>query len=242
MSTKDSKVAPGEFSVFSDVVRFRNRPVLFKGSNDPAVEVHFDYNEVTKILNLDNEEELDSYQMEPVPIRNLFGEDWEKRTLVAFKDYPKYLINAVLAIEDHRFYNHFGVDFLGITRALFRNLFSHDELQGGSTITQQLAKNFFLTPERSINRKINEALLAVVIERRKTKKEILELYLNEIYMGQRGSMSIHGMGEASRVFFHKEIQAVTIPEAALLAGMISAPNALNPSEIQNKLWNAAILF
>ncbi len=101
-------------------------------------------------------------------------------------------------------------------------------MQGGSTITQQLVKNFYLTPERSLRRKISEAVMAYIMENRLNKEEILELYLNEIYLGQRGGMSINGVGEASRLFFRKDVRHINIPEAALLAGMIQAPNAYNP--------------
>jgi penicillin-binding protein 1B len=147
---------------------------------------------------------------------------------VTYDQIPPHLIDAVLAIEDRRFFDHSGIDAIGIARALWENMRSGETLQGGSTITQQLAKNFFLTPERSLQRKINEALLALVIEDHQTKEEILELYLNEIYFGQRGAMSIHGIGEASRVFLRKEVQSINVQEAALLAGMIRAPNYYNP--------------
>jgi penicillin-binding protein 1B len=221
-------VHPGQYSVYPGGIRFQRRSFLLKYENFPIIEVQFDSNQIARITDISSKEDLDLYELEPVPIRNLFGEEWEKRTLVAYEDLPPHLIDAVIAIEDRRFFKHRGIDVFGILRALFVNLFSKDELQGGSTITQQLAKNFFLTPERSIRRKMNEALLAIVIEQRQTKEQILELYLNEIYMGQRGAMSIHGMGEASRVFLRKEIQSITIPEAALLAGMIRGPNAYNP--------------
>ena len=226
---KQPDVEPGQYSIFPGGIRFQKRPLLFKGSKGPVIEVKFNSSGIDRITDISSNQEMDVYEMEPVPIRNLFGDEWEKRTLVAYQDIPPHLIDALLAIEDRRFYSHGGIDTLGIARALWRNLDSKNELQGGSTITQQLAKNFFLTPERSMKRKINEALLALVIEGRQTKKEILELYLNEIYMGQRGAMSIHGIGEASRVFLRKEVKSINIPEAALLTGMIRAPNAYNPT-------------
>ena len=219
---------PGQYSVFAGAVRFQKRPFLFKDAVAPVIEVKFASDGIASITDVTSQQQLDTYELEPVPIRNLFGDEWEKRTLVAYKDVPAHLIDAVIAIEDRRFFEHGGIDFMGIARALWSNLRSKNELQGGSTITQQLAKNFFLTPERSIKRKLNEALLALVIEGRQSKEEILELYLNEIYMGQRGAMSIHGLGEASRVFLRKELQTISIPDAALLAGMIRAPNAYNP--------------
>ena len=109
-----------------------------------------------------------------------------------------------------------------------RNARAESYIQGGSTITQQLVKNFFLTPERAMRRKLQEALLAFVLERRAEKKDILELYLNEVYLGQVGSFSIHGVGEAARMYFHKDVGNLTLQEAALIAGMIHSPNPLNP--------------
>ncbi|MCI0415321.1 PBP1A family penicillin-binding protein [bacterium] len=227
---KHPDVAPGQYSLFSGGIRFQRRPFLYKDSKAPVIDVHFNSTGIDRITDISSNQEMDLYEMEPVPIRNLFGDEWEKRTLVPYQDIPPHLIDAVLAIEDRRFFRHNGIDTIGIARALWRNLKSRNEIQGGSTITQQLAKNFFLTPERSIKRKINEALLALFMERRQTKEEILELYLNEIYMGQRGAMSIHGIGEASRVFLRKEVKSLTVPEGALLAGMIRAPNAYNPAK------------
>ena len=210
-------------------LRFASGKPGIRNSSDRVLDVVFDGGGISRISDSKSGKEIHSLQMAPIPIRTLAGKDWEKQEFVPYKDFPKVLIDSVITTEDRRFFHHFGLDFIGIARALFRNLTSSDELQGGSTITQQLAKNFFLTPERSINRKITEAILALMIEHRRTKEQILELYLNEIYMGQRGAMSIHGMGEASRIFFHKDIQAINVSEAAILAGMISAPNALNPS-------------
>jgi penicillin-binding protein 1B len=139
------------------------------------------------------------------------------------------VIEAVLAIEDRRFFSHPGLDPFRILAAFIRNVRSESEIpHGGSTITQQLVKNFFLTPERTLKRKGQEALLAFVLERRAQKKDILELYLNEIYLGQVGSFSINGVGEAARMYFHKDVANLTLPEAALLAGMIQSPNPYNP--------------
>ena len=227
---KHPDVEPGQYSVFAGGIRFQRRPFLFKDSSAPVISITFGATGIQSIRDVSSDQEMDVYEMEPVPIRNLFGEEWEKRTLVTYQDLPTHLIDAVLAIEDRRFFDHDGIDVFGIARALWRNFQSDDQLQGGSTITQQFAKNFFLTPERSLKRKINEALLARVIEERQSKEQILELYLNEIYLGQRGAMSIHGLGEASRIFLRKEVKSINVPEAALLAGMIRAPNLYNPSK------------
>src|SRR5262249_26513061 len=136
---------------------------------------------------------------------------------------------AVLAIEDHRFYEHPGVDVIRSVGAIVTNLRGETPyLVGGSTITQQLVKNFFLTPEKSLKRKIMEQTMALVLERRATKDEILELYLNDIPLGQRGSFGIRGVSEAARLFFGKDVSNVSLAEAATMAGVIQSPSALNP--------------
>jgi penicillin-binding protein 1B len=137
-------------------------------------------------------------------------------------------VHAVLAIEDRRFFSHPGLDPFRILGAALKNLRAESYIQGGSTITQQLVKNFFLTPERTIRRKIEEAMIAFVLERRATKKEILELYLNEVYLGQAGSFAVKGVGQAARVFFHRDVANLTLDQSAFLAGMIQSPNQYNP--------------
>ncbi len=142
--------------------------------------------------------------MEPLEIARLFGPERKSRLLINIKQAPAYLIDGVLAIEDHRFYEHRGVDWLGILRALYTDIIARRVIQGGSTITQQLVKNYFLEPERTFKRKLQEASMAVVLEALYEKDAILEMYLNEIYMGQRGNVAIHGMGEAARYLFRKK--------------------------------------
>jgi penicillin-binding protein 1B len=167
--------------------------------------------------------------LEPELVTYLFDEEREKRRRVRYEELPDYLVKAVLAIEDRRFFSHPGLDPIRLVAAVIRNVRTEKEIpQGGSTITQQLCKNFFLTPERTYKRKVQEALLAFVLERRATKQEILELYLNEVYLGQAGSFSINGMGEAARMYFRKDVSNLTLPEGALLAGMIQSPNPYNP--------------
>ncbi|MGH7420079.1 MAG: PBP1A family penicillin-binding protein [Candidatus Rokuibacteriota bacterium] len=148
---------------------------------------------------------------------------------VRLADVPAVLRSAVLAIEDARFYEHGGVDPRGILRALWTNIRKGRVAEGGSTITQQLIKSRLLNPERTLARKINEAMLSTVLEWRYTKEEILEAYLNEIYLGQSGGSAVRGVGAAARAYFGKEVHQLTLPEAALLAGMIRAPNNYSPA-------------
>src|ERR1051325_7784406 len=222
------EIDTGQYLTGKQTVSFYKHLVYPGQSGDFPAGVTFGKSSIEKIANLKNGEELPAYELEPAPISNLFGSEWEKRTIVRYQDLPKHLISAVVAIEDRRFFTHGGVDLKAIVRAVVNDLLRRKQLQGGSTITQQLVKNFYLTPERSLKRKLSEAMMAWLLEGKQTKQQILEMYLNEIYLGQRGAMSINGVGEASRVLFHKDVRRLTVPEAALLAGMIQAPNIYNP--------------
>ena len=153
----------------------------------------------------------------------------ERRRYVPLAMIPKRMIQAVLAIEDRRFYEHPGIDPIGAIGALVRNMRGDKTyLAGGSTLTQQIVKNTFLTPEKTLKRKLSEQFIAVVMERRLTKDQILELYLNEVVLGQRGPFEIHGVAEASRIFFGVDLRNVTIAEAATIAGVIQSPSRLSP--------------
>ncbi|MGL5734007.1 MAG: transglycosylase domain-containing protein, partial [Beijerinckiaceae bacterium] len=144
---------------------------------------------------------------------------------ITFGELPPYLPKAFIAIEDHRFYSHFGVDPIGITRAVIKNLTGKGGMQGGSTLTQQLAKNIFLTQERTASRKIQEAILALWLERHFTKDQILELYLNRVYFGS----GAYGVEAAAQKYFGKSVRAVSLQEAAILAGLVQAPSRLAPN-------------
>jgi penicillin-binding protein 1B len=155
----------------------------------------------------------------------------EKRRDVPLQLIPQHMVQAVLAIEDRRFYDHVGVDPIGIASAVWGYASGKDaRMRGGSTITQQLIKNTFLTPERSPLRKLQDQFMALILERRLTKDQVLELYLNDVPLGQRGSFAVHGVAEASRLFFAKHISNVSLSEAALIAGVIQAPARLSPFE------------
>ena len=171
---------------------------------------------------------IDIVALEPEPISSFYGSNREQRDLVEIENVPPHLISAIYAVEDRRFEEHHGVDPRRIAGAMLANLRAGGIRQGGSTLTQQLVKNFFLTPERTLRRKLTEAVMALMVEARYTKPQILEAYLNEIYMGRRGSTAIHGVGEASRFFFGKRVSDLALDESALLAAVIQSPNALSP--------------
>ena len=172
---------------------------------------------------------LDTELLKPTVIYDEDNEEASKITAnkmegVAINEVPEHVIDAVLSIEDHRFYEHHGIDMKGIIRAAFENLFAGGIVQGGSTITQQLAKNTILTPEKTYERKIKEVVIASQIEQQYSKDEILEMYLNQIYFGH----GAWGIQNASRVYFGKNVEDVTVAEAAMLAGLIHSPSALDP--------------
>ena len=161
---------------------------------------------------------------------SLYGAEWRVAEPVNLADLPEHVPNAFLAAEDTRFRSHFGVDPIGIGRAAVSNIAAGGVTAGGSTITQQLAKTRFLSPERTMTRKFLEAGLAPMIELRLSKDEILEAYINEVYLGHRDGREVRGLGEAARLYFAKAPKNLTVAEAALLAGMIRAPNRDNPDE------------
>jgi penicillin-binding protein 1B len=199
-----------------------------------AVVVHH-YNRYARIIDLKLSRQVFQntakiYSASTELVTNLSGASRAKRRLVEFKDIPKVLVDAVTAGEDQSFFSHHGLDPIRIAGAFVSNLDEAHRLQGGSTITQQLARNFFLTAEPTWQRKMSEALIALILELRLTKEQIFTMYANEVYLGQRGSFAIHGFGEGSTAQFGKALSELTLPEAATLAGIIPAPNAYSPGK------------
>jgi len=175
-----------------------------------------------------DENTIDILELAPEEIMLFFGAEREQRRLVSIDKVPRHLIHAIMAAEDSRFYEHFGVDPKGLLRAVYVNLKHKSIRQGGSTITQQVAKNYFLTPERTFTRKFRELLIALTLEAMYAKDEIMEIYINEIYLGQNRSVSINGFGEAADFFFGKPVTHLTIAESATMAGLIKGPNSYSP--------------
>jgi len=193
-----------------------------------AVRIALDKDRIETISHMHSAESIPILELEPEEIMQFFGPERERRQLISIDQVPEYLISAVLAAEDHRFFQHHGIDWRGIIRALMTNLQHGAIVQGGSTLTQQLAKNYFLTSARTVTRKLKEVLLSLIIELKYKKREILEIYLNEIYLGQKGSVAINGIGEASYFYFGKAVKELTLSEAAVIAGLIKAPNHYSP--------------
>jgi penicillin-binding protein 1B len=182
-----------------------------------------------------NGSQLDAYELEPEMITSLFeGDQRSKRQVVHYDEIPKVMVAAVLAIEDRRFFDHSGVNFVRMFGAVAGDIsrrlgLSHQRYEeGGSTITMQLSRGFFLTPEKTVKRKLTEMLISEELEQKFTKQQILEFYANWVPLGQRGSFAISGFAEASRTYFNKDLKDITLPEAALLAGIIQGPSYLSP--------------
>jgi len=172
---------------------------------------------------------LDSYELEPELVTALFqGQDRTKRQILTYHDIPKAMVDAVVAIEDRKFFEHSGINWWSLMGSALNDL-RGGRRRGGSTLTMQISRGFFLTPEQTYKRKAKEMVIAIELEQKINNQQIFEFYANQEYMGQRGSFSINGFGEAARAYFGKDIKEITLPEAALLAGIIQSPNNLwNP--------------
>jgi penicillin-binding protein 1B len=210
-----------------------NRLILYNDSTLPedgnrSVEVTFSKNQIISLADAAQHQPLEKIALKPEMLSNAINENREKRRFVSYRDLPQVLINSVLASEDRRFFSHRGVDPIRIMKALIIDVREGDKVQGASTLTQQYVKNYFLTPERSWRRKFADAYMSILLETRLSKEEIFELYANEVYLGQAGSFSIVGFGEAADVYFGKSVKELALDEAATLAGIISAPNRFAP--------------
>lgn len=223
-----SMPSPGEYVRAHNAIRVHFRDFSYPGTALKARQVLVGF-QGDRVLSLEESGASRPYvEVEPVVLARLFGEKRESRLLVRLQEVPDHLIKAVIAIEDRRFFEHRGIDAWGIARALWTDLMAGRIVQGGSTITQQLVKNYFLEPERTVKRKLLEAAMALVLEARYSKEAILEMYLNEIYLGQWRSMAIHGVGEAAQFYFGRNVEDLSLGESAVLAGMIQAPNRYSP--------------
>lgn len=199
-----------------------------KGSNTGRLEIKIEGGRVESLRAIDTHTTLRQAHLPGASFAEIHEDLFEARRITPLKDIPLDLRNAVVAIEDERFYKHGALDPLGILRAIYVNLKAGGIVQGGSTLTQQVVKNFFLTQDRTWSRKVKEVLYATALEQAYSKDEILELYLNEIYLGQEGAVSICGMGEAAWRYFSKKPSQLSLAESALLAGMIQGPNLYHP--------------
>ena len=219
---------PGHFHREKDAIEIHTRPFRYPGRAFPGfrVKVTFAQGRVRSITD-GSGDPVPALIVEPELLGSVFSAELEDRSVIRLSDAPPALIDAVLTTEDRDFYRHTGVSVRRLFGALVATL-RGGMVQGGSTLTQQLVKNLYLSPQRTIRRKAIEAVMAVILDARYSKDEILEAYLNEIYLGRRGSIAVTGVGEAARYYFGKEVSDLDLAESATLAGMIRAPNAYSP--------------
>ena len=191
--------------------------------------IFFEGDRVSKIISLRDNTERTIYYLEPELITSLFNRSREKRLLVRFEDLPKHLVNAILAAEDKRFFQHAGFDPIRIIKGAYVNLKAGRIREGASTLTMQVAGDIWLDrSQRTWSRKLAEMLITLQLERKLTKEQIFEYYANQIYLGHVGSFAIHGFGQAAQAYFNKHVRDLTLPEAALLAGLPRGPGLYNP--------------
>jgi penicillin-binding protein 1B len=226
LESSASDVWSGSFTAQDDSVEIQ--PRRLDAATPSIIHVQFDKKGRIAELTGDMGVTLDAYTLEPEILTTDAAMKTGKRAQLSYTDVPPVLAHAILSIEDRRFFEHNGVDIWGVGRALWRNTTDDETSQGGSTITQQLVKNTFLTPERTFRRKFAEAMTAFALERRMSKEDIFALYCNEIYLGQRGAVSVRGVEQAAHVYFGKELKDLTLAESALIAGMIQSPNRYAP--------------
>ncbi|MGG2400057.1 penicillin-binding protein 1B [Pseudomonas sp. SH1-B] len=220
---------PGAVSVAGNNIELHSRGFQFYEGAEPAqrVRVRFSGDYVAG-LNKANGGDLAVARLEPLLIGGLYPAHQEDRILIKLDQVPAYLIDALVAVEDRDYFDHFGVSPKGIARALWINATSGRLVQGGSTLTQQLVKNFYLTNERTLVRKATEAMMAVLLELHYDKREILEAYMNEVFLGQDGQRAVHGFGLASQYFFSQPVSELKLEQVALLVGMVKGPTYYNP--------------
>ncbi len=226
----DTAPAQGEYRRTPDafIAGLRTFEHPFVKATPVSAEIRINQSGIESIVVAEDNIPLVEAVLEPELLYELSGSRRVQRTLLAAGDIPPMMTQALVAIEDRRFFSHSGIDPRGIARAAWRNLRSNRISEGGSTITQQLAKNLFLTPQRTFSRKIKEALIAFYLEARYSKAEILRLYLDSVYFGQKGPVSIVGLHEAARHFFAANPRDLTVSQCALLAGLLRSPSGYNP--------------
>ncbi|QIZ77675.1 penicillin-binding protein 1B [Ferrimonas lipolytica] len=220
----------GEYAVAKTRIQIYRRP--FDGPNGHEgpmrVMVHFEDNRIAQVQRSKDGRDLGFLQLEPLLLDRILTGEREDRLFVPRIEIPEPLVTALLRTEDQDFYRHHGISISGIARAAFANIKAGKTVQGGSTLTQQLAKNFFLTRDRTIVRKANEALMALIIDARYGKDEILEAYLNEVYMGQDGAIAVHGVGLAAWHYFGTPLAELDMAQQAMLVALVKGPSYYNP--------------
>jgi len=226
----ESAGRPGLYRVSGNTVEIHRRSFRFPDGSEDArrVEVRLAGGAVDRIRDATSGEVLELARLDPAEIASIYPLQKEDRTLVGIEEAPQLLVTGLQAVEDRHFNQHPGVDLRGIARAMLANLRAGRAVQGGSTLTQQLVKNFFLTRDRTLVRKFNEAIMALLLEYHYDKGEILEAYINEVFLGQQGAYAVHGFGRASQFYFDQPLERLEPQQIALLIGLVKGPSYYNP--------------
>ncbi len=216
----------GRFTLQGEAISIKPGPQSYLATDGATITTS---DGAVQAITADNGAALGAYKLEPQLITAL-SEDKNrtKRRMVTYDQIPPRMVQAVLAIEDHRFFEHSGINYVRTAKCAIQDTLSHHMACGGSTLTQQLARGFFLTPQKSISRKVAEIMITYQLEDRFTKQQIFEMYANQINLGQRGSFAVNGFGEAAQAYFGKNLKQLNLAECALLAGMIQRPNYFSP--------------
>ena len=226
----------GSYVRLGSEITLNTRPFKFWDKPEPAhyVRIVFSGGSIETIEDVKSNKELSLLRLEPIQIGSFYPALKEDRVLIKLDQAPKPLVNALLATEDRDFYDHFGISPKGILRAAWANIRAGGLVQGGSTLTQQLVKNFYLNSERTLIRKLNEVIMALILEARYSKDAILEAYMNEIYLGQDGARAIHGFGLASQFYFSRTPDELELQHSALLVALVRGPSFYDPIKTPEK--------
>jgi penicillin-binding protein 1B len=220
----------GQFSIAGNSIQFINREFSFWDGTENSAEINVTIanDSILELTDRETKKSLSLIRLAPQLIGKIYPAHNEDRVLVQDEEVPTSLIDAPIAVEDRDFYSHIGIDPRGILRAMYANLLAGGVSQGGSTLTQQLVKNFYLSRERTLRQKINEILMALILEWHYSKKEILSAYINEVYLGQHGARSINGFGTAAEFYFSRPLQELSLDQLALLVGLVKGASYYNP--------------
>ncbi len=234
---KDKKPSTqGSFSINKQVIDVVTREFSFPDGDEISrkLRIKFSSNQVKSIYDLSRRRSISLIRLDPAQIGSIHPKLHEDRLLLTQQQVPNKLKEALLAVEDRGFYDHYGIDPKGIIRAIWTNIKAGATVQGGSTLTQQLVKNYFLSRERTLVRKLNEAIMSLLLEYHYSKDEILTAYINEVYLGQDGRRAVHGFALASEFYFKRPIQQLSTAQIALLAGLVKGPSWYNPRSHEDR--------
>jgi len=221
---------PGGYNLTGNIMHLATRDFAFPDGLEKSarVTVAFAGSVIEKISRTDTGEELALVRIDPARIGSFHPLENEDRIVYRREDIPDLLVQTLIAVEDQHYYSHFGIDPLGILRAMFANIRAGRTVQGGSTLTQQLVKNFFLNNERTLQRKVNEVIMALLLEIHYSKDEILAAYVNEVFLGQDRGRAVHGFAMASQFYFRRELKDLSAAQIAMLVGMVKGPSYYDP--------------